>query len=55
MPVSWDQLPGLKSGAQWSIATAREHLSFARDDPWQDYWTAKQVLSAAMRQLQPKP
>lgn len=28
MPVDWDQLPKLRSGAQWTVATAREHLSF---------------------------
>jgi bifunctional non-homologous end joining protein LigD len=24
----------LKSGAQWTIANAREHLSFQKADPW---------------------
>ena len=54
MPVSWDQLSALMSGAQWTIATAREHLSFQKDDPWKDYWTSKQVMTAAMRRLDPK-
>lgn len=54
MPVSWDQLSALKSGAQWTIATARERLSFQKNDPWKDYWTSKQVLNAAMRALTPK-
>ena len=40
MPVAWEQLPTLKSGAQWTIATAREYLSFQKDDPWADYWKA---------------
>ena len=39
MPVAWEQLTALKSGAQWTIATAREYLSFQKDDPWADYWT----------------
>jgi bifunctional non-homologous end joining protein LigD len=51
VPVSWDQLSSLKSGAQWSIATAREHLSFQKDDPWADYWKCRQTLAAAMRLL----
>lgn len=51
MPVSWEQLPDLKSGAQWSIATAREHLSFQKVDPWAKYWTSKQSLSTAMKVL----
>ena len=54
VPVSWDQLAALKSGAQWTIATAREHLSFQKEDPWKDYWTSKQVLTAALRRLEPK-
>ena len=41
MPVSWEQLPALKSGAQWTIATAREYLSFQKSDPWADYWTCR--------------
>ncbi|MEO7241574.1 MAG: ATP-dependent DNA ligase, partial [Variovorax sp.] len=51
MPVSWDDLPKLKSGSQWTIATAREHLSFQSTDPWKDYWTARQALGSAMRIL----
>jgi bifunctional non-homologous end joining protein LigD len=51
MPVSWDDLPKLKSGAQWSIATAREYLAFQTADPWVDYWKKKQTLTAAMKTL----
>ncbi len=54
MPVSWDQLPALKSGAQWTIATAREYLSFQKVDPWKDYWSSKQRLTVAMRALNVK-
>jgi bifunctional non-homologous end joining protein LigD len=49
--VGWEQLSALKSGAQWSIATAREYLSFQKDDPWVDYWSSKQTLTAAMKTL----
>ena len=51
MPVSWDQLMTLKSGAQWTIGTAREYLSFQQEDPWADYWKAKQTLTTAMKKL----
>jgi bifunctional non-homologous end joining protein LigD len=51
MPVAWEQLSGLKSGAQWTIVTAREYLSFQHDDPWVDYWTARQSLTRAMKAL----
>jgi bifunctional non-homologous end joining protein LigD len=51
MPVSWDELGKLKSGAQWTIATAREYLSFQTEDPWAGYWGAKQPLAGAMKML----
>ncbi|WP_046115988.1 DNA ligase D [Aquincola tertiaricarbonis] len=51
MPVSWEQLMSLKSGSQWTILTAREYLSFQKLDPWSDYWTARQTLTAAMKKL----
>ncbi|HSB24962.1 MAG TPA: DNA ligase D [Burkholderiaceae bacterium] len=51
MPVPWDQLGALKSGAQWTIADAREHLSFQRSDPWVGYWGTRQGLAAAMKRL----
>jgi bifunctional non-homologous end joining protein LigD len=55
MPVSWVDLPRLKSGAQWTVATAREYLSFEKTDPWADYFRKKQSLSAAMKTLGFKP
>jgi bifunctional non-homologous end joining protein LigD len=55
MPVSWDELPSLKSGAHWTISTARDRLSFQQADPWSDYWTSKQTLGAAMKALGFKP
>lgn len=51
VPVSWDELATLKSGAQWTIATAREHLSFQTSDPWEGYWKAKQTLTKPMKVL----
>ncbi len=51
MPVSWEQLASLKGGAQWTIVTAREFLSFRQDDPWAGYWTSAQTLTPAMKTL----
>jgi len=51
MPVDWEQLRELKSGAQWTITTAREYLSFQKDDPWTGYWKKRQSLAAAIRRL----
>jgi bifunctional non-homologous end joining protein LigD len=55
MPINWDQLCEIKSGAQWTVATAREYLSFQQADPWAGYWKARQPLGAAMRRLGSKP
>jgi bifunctional non-homologous end joining protein LigD len=53
MPVAWEQLASLKSGAHWTVKTAREYLSFAgRSDPWAGYWTTRQSLATAVRRLQ---
>ena len=55
MPIAWEQLSQIKGGAQWSIATAREYLSFQKEDPWVDYWKTSQSLTAAMKALGFKP
>ncbi|PRX33362.1 ATP-dependent DNA ligase LigD phosphoesterase module /ATP-dependent DNA ligase LigD polymerase module [Paraburkholderia sp. BL18I3N2] len=51
MPVSWEQLSDLKSGAHWTVQTAREYLSFQTQDPWGAYWSAKQSLASAIMRL----
>ncbi|MDQ0142084.1 DNA ligase D [Cupriavidus necator] len=51
MPVSWEQLSRLKSGAQWTIRDAREYLSFQLADPWQSYWQTRQTLTQAIERL----
>ena len=51
MPVRWEQLSALKSGAQWTIATAREYLSFQKEDPWSGYWKKRQSLGKAIKML----
>lgn len=55
IPVSWEALPKLQSGAQWTIKTALQHLESEREDPWAGYWKAKQTLAAAMRAISYKP
>lgn len=55
MPVAWEEIAKLKSGAQWTIANAREHLSFQTTDPWSEYWKSKQTLTAAMKVLDFNP
>jgi bifunctional non-homologous end joining protein LigD len=51
MPIAWDDVAALKSASPWTIANAREHLSFQREDPWKDYWKSRQTLAAAIKRL----
>jgi bifunctional non-homologous end joining protein LigD len=51
MPIAWDELPEIRSGAHWTISDARDRLSFQKADPWADYWTCRQTLAAAMKAL----
>jgi bifunctional non-homologous end joining protein LigD len=51
MPIAWDELPEIRSGAQWTISDARDRLSFQKTDPWAGYWKCRQTLTAAMKAL----
>ncbi|WP_284619560.1 DNA ligase D [Aquabacterium humicola] len=51
MPIAWDQLPEIRSGAHWTIADAREHLSFVKEDPWADYAKSRQTLAKALGRI----
>jgi bifunctional non-homologous end joining protein LigD len=51
MPIAWDDLATLKRSDQWSVRTAREHLSFQSADPWADYAACRQTLSAGLKTL----
>jgi bifunctional non-homologous end joining protein LigD len=51
MPISWEQLSELKSGAHWTVQTAREYLSFQTEDPWAAYWSTRQSLASAIKRL----
>ncbi len=51
MPVAWEQLMALKGGSQWTIATAREYLSFEQGDPWAGYWKKRQTLDVGLEKL----
>ena len=51
MPIAWDELPEIRSGAHWTISDARDRLSFQKVDPWADYGSCRQTLTAAMKVL----
>jgi len=50
VPVAWDELPELSSGAHWTLRTIDDRLALSTD-PWQGYGGAKQTLRAAMKAL----
>jgi bifunctional non-homologous end joining protein LigD len=41
----------VKGGVQWTVRTARDHLSFQRSDGWADYWKTKQSITFGMKIL----
>ena len=51
MPVGWDELNALRRGDQWTLRTAREHLSFESVNPWLDYWKCRQTLTVGLKTL----
>ena len=51
MPIAWDDLATLKRSDEWTVRTAREHLSFQSVDPWQGYAKCRQTLSAGIKTL----
>ena len=55
MPLDWDALSALKASDQWTIANAREHLSFEKHDPWAGFASTRQSLGAAMKRLGYQP
>jgi len=51
MPMDWDELPEIRSGAEWTLATAAAHLRAQAQDPWRQYWKMAQTLATARRKL----
>lgn len=50
VPVRWEELPGLASAAQWTIANVAERLAVG-NSPWDGYDKAKQSLVKPMKAL----
>lgn len=52
IPVAWEELPTLTSGAQWHIGNAAQRLEETEHaDPWADYSRVRQTLTQAIRRL----
>jgi bifunctional non-homologous end joining protein LigD len=43
-PISWDELPTLKSASQFTLENVPQRLAALKRDPWQDLVTTKQSL-----------
>jgi bifunctional non-homologous end joining protein LigD len=54
VPVAWDELPGLTSGAHWTAHTIGGRLATG-NQPWHDYASSANALAAAMKKLGFKP
>lgn len=48
VPVAWDELAALRSGAHWTVSTAADRLALG-NAPWADYFGSRQSLAAAMK------
>ncbi len=50
VPVRWDELAQLGSGAHWSVASAPSRLAVG-NEPWAGYERSRNALAAAMKTL----
>ncbi|MDB5891718.1 MAG: ligD [Polaromonas sp.] len=54
VPVSWDELPQLTSGAHWTVLTVSDRLAVG-NTPWDDYASSARPLGPAMKVMGFKP
>jgi bifunctional non-homologous end joining protein LigD len=50
VPVTWDELAGLTSGAQWTVQNVAERLAVG-NTPWEAYAKTKQSLVKPMKAM----
>jgi bifunctional non-homologous end joining protein LigD len=50
VPVTWDELKGLKGGAHWTVPTVHQRLDKG-NEPWAGYAESSANLQAAMKKL----
>ncbi len=54
VPVRWDELEGLKSGAHWTVGSVHTRLDEG-NQPWSEYENGRTPLARAMKTLGFKP
>ena len=50
VPVGWEELPGLKGGAHWTVASVQTRLDEG-NAPWNEYEANRTPLASAMKAL----
>jgi bifunctional non-homologous end joining protein LigD len=48
-PVSWEELPLVKSGKEFTLATVPARLQGLRADPWKGFFQLRQSITGSMR------
>ncbi len=48
-PMAWEELDDIGGAAQWTVTSLPERLARMKSDPWSDYLTTRQLLSARMK------
>ncbi|KRB94259.1 DNA ligase D [Noviherbaspirillum sp. Root189] len=49
VPIAWEELDHIDKATAWTVATLPERLDTLKQDPWQDFLTTRQTLTAAMK------
>ncbi len=55
VPVDWQELSGLTSGAHWTLANVRSRLRATGNTVWKTYASSRQGLGAALKSLNIDP
>jgi bifunctional non-homologous end joining protein LigD len=46
VPLAWDELSPKLASDQFTVANVRQRLKRLKRDPWHEYWTIRQRISA---------
>ena len=49
MPIAWDELKGITSGAPYTVATMPARLKRLKRDPWEGFFSTRQSITAKAR------
>jgi len=48
VPVTWNELPGIETAAQFDVHGVRSRIARLGTDPWKDYFEVRQSLTKSM-------